>query len=95
VLGPAVFALLREEQRLTVVDVELALLALESGGSPAGLRRDLGRETRGPFVVAASDGAEEDADLAHGASLASGEDCAPSLPGRAEHAAHPGSSHES
>ncbi len=43
-------------------DVELALLALDRDGVvPVGLQLD--RETRGPFVVARSDGAVEDLDL--------------------------------
>jgi hypothetical protein len=52
---------LRKDDRAVGDDVELALAAL------AGLRLEtvslqLGRETRGPFVVAASDGAVEDLD---------------------------------
>jgi hypothetical protein len=65
VLGEAVLLLFREEERVAVEHVELALRALERLGGAAGLRSDLGRETRGPFVVPASDGAVEDADLAH------------------------------
>jgi len=70
VLGEAVLLLLREEERVAVEHVELALRALERLGEAPGLRGDLGRETRGPFVVPASDGAVEDADLVHIASLA-------------------------
>src|SRR5207248_10600715 len=68
-LGEAMLLLLREQKRLAVEHVELALRAGHCFSGPACLRSDLGRETRGPFVVPASDGAVEDADLAHGASL--------------------------
>src|SRR6266851_9599101 len=70
VLREAALALLREDQRVSVEHVELALRPFDGGRGTARLRGDLGRETRGPFVVPASDGAVEDADLAHGASLA-------------------------
>jgi hypothetical protein len=58
-LWPAADTLLGEDRLVGANDVELRLLA------PHGRRRDsrrleLGRETRGPFVVAVSDGAIED-----------------------------------
>jgi hypothetical protein len=63
-LGPASFALLREDERVVDEDVVLALLARRDlGGVPGPV--DLGSETRGPFVVAASDRAVEDADVRH------------------------------
>src|SRR5713226_5119256 len=65
VLREAALALLREDQRVAVQHVELALRPFDGGGGAARRRGDLGRETRGPFVVPASDGAVEDADLAH------------------------------
>jgi len=74
VLREAALALLREDQRVAVQHVELALRSFDGGRGTARLRGDLGRETRGPFVVPASDGAVEDADLAHTASLAAGAD---------------------
>jgi hypothetical protein len=73
VLREAALALLREDQRVAVQHVELTLRTFDGGGGAARLRGDLGRETRGPFVVPASDGAVEDADLAHGASLTAAE----------------------
>jgi hypothetical protein len=39
----------------------------------------LGHETRGPFVVAVSDGAVEDADVGHGASLLAAVEHAPGV----------------
>jgi hypothetical protein len=69
VLGEAALTLLREEEHVAAQHVELALLALDRLGAVARLGRDLGRETRGPFVVSVSDGAVEDADLAHTASV--------------------------
>ena len=53
--------LLREDDAAVGDDVELAVLALLVLGFEAGLPQ-LGRETRGPSVVAASDGAVEDLD---------------------------------
>jgi len=61
VLGEAALALLREEELAAADDVVLALLALEDDGVVA-VGDQLGRETRGPFVVAASDGAVVDLD---------------------------------
>jgi len=72
VLGEAPLLLLREEQLAVRDHVELALRALD--GRSLVLRRpvDLGRETRGPAVIAVSDGAVKDADLGHGRSLVGG-----------------------
>jgi hypothetical protein len=56
-----VFALLREHRLTVGDDVVLALRALASGGLEPMLLQ-LGRETRGPSVVAASDGAVENVD---------------------------------
>jgi hypothetical protein len=55
--------LLREEQALAREHVELALLALDGRRLDPRSVRDLGRETRGPPVVAVSDGAVVDLDL--------------------------------
>jgi hypothetical protein len=66
--GEASLGLLREHEVAVNDDVELALRALDDARvDAAGLER--GRETRGPAVVAASDGAVVDLD-AHGQSLA-------------------------
>jgi len=61
--------LLGEHQLVVDEDVELAVLALDHLGRGAGAVQ-LGHETRGPLVVALSDGAVEDADVRHGAMLA-------------------------
>jgi len=53
--------LLREDRPSVHDDVVLALFTLAGGGVDAVLAK-LGRETRGPTVVAASDGAVEDLD---------------------------------
>jgi len=53
--------LLREDERPVPQDVELARAAFPGGGVDSMLR-ELGRETRGPAVVAASDGAIQDLD---------------------------------
>jgi len=63
-LRKTALALLREDEPAVGEDVELAVRA------GLDLRRvvrpvELGRETRGPAVVAASDGAEEDAEIRH------------------------------
>jgi ribosomal protein S18 acetylase RimI-like enzyme len=58
--------LLREDDLAVAHDVELGLLALDRRGVDP-CRLQLGRETRGPCVVAVSDGAVEDLD--HEASL--------------------------
>jgi hypothetical protein len=65
VLGEAALLLLREDEPPVGDDVVLALLTLERLGVEA-LLLQLSRETRGSFVVAASDRAVEDLD-AHGA----------------------------
>ena len=60
--------LLLREQHLTIHEhVELALAALFDLGLVVGLVVQLGRETRGPLVVAVSDGAVLDQDLRHAA----------------------------
>ncbi len=68
VLGPASLLLLGEDELAVSDDVVLALGARDGGGVEAVVAQ-LGRETRGPFVVPASDGAVENLD-GHGASLA-------------------------
>ena len=58
------FALLREDNLAVGLHVELALLSLlHLGHVPEAVQ--LGHETRGPLVVAVSDGAVEDADVRH------------------------------
>lgn len=57
--------LLREDRLAVDDDVVLALLALAGGGVDTVLQQ-LGRETRGPPVIAASDGAVEDLDAHFG-----------------------------
>jgi hypothetical protein len=66
VLGKAAALLLREEELTVDKDVELALAALLDLGLVLRLRVQLGRETRGPLVVAVSDGAVLDQDFRHG-----------------------------
>jgi RNA polymerase sigma factor (sigma-70 family) len=73
----SVLPLLREDERAVAHDVELALRALADRRVEA-LGIQLGRETRGPPVVAASDRAVEDLD-AHGASVADGSAAAQAL----------------
>ena len=63
-LREATVTLLRERELAVDHDVELALLALGHLGDVPGAVQ-LGHETRGPFVVAVSDGAVEDADVRH------------------------------
>jgi len=63
VLGEAAFALLREHQPSVGEHVELALRAFGRLGLVLRLLVDLGRETRGPAVIAVSDGAVVDLDL--------------------------------
>ncbi len=58
-------ALLREDQLPIGEHVVLALAALFDLGLVLGLVVQLGRETRGPCVVAVSDGAVLDQDLRH------------------------------
>jgi hypothetical protein len=61
IVRPASFCLLREDEVAVGEDVVLGLLALtDRRVEPVGVQ--LGRETRGPFVIAASDGAVEDLD---------------------------------
>ncbi len=68
-LREAALLLLREHQLPVSEDVELALLPRLDLGLVLGLGVQLGRETRGPLVVAVSDGAVEDADRRHGDNL--------------------------
>ena len=61
-LGKAAHLLLGEDEAAVRDDVELALLPADCGRvDPPG--SELGRETRGPGVVAASDRAVEDLDV--------------------------------
>ncbi len=62
-LGESSLPLLREKQLPVCEHVELALLALDGRRLEARPLGDLGRETRGPAVVAVSDGAVVDLDL--------------------------------
>ena len=66
VLREPALPLFGEDQLTVGEDVVLALRALFDPGLVLGLRVQLGRETRGPFVVAVSDGAVEDSYLRHG-----------------------------
>jgi hypothetical protein len=70
VLGKASALLLREDELAVRDDVELALRALDDGGIEP-VRVQLGRETRGPDVIARSGGAVADLD-GHARSLAIG-----------------------
>ncbi len=63
------FLLLGEDQLAVGQDVVLALRALFDLGYVVGLVIQLGRETRGPYVVAVSDGAVLDQDLRHDENL--------------------------
>jgi hypothetical protein len=63
VLREAAFLLLRKDQLPVGDDVELALLSRHGLGVVSGALIQLGRETRGPAVIAVSDGAVEDLDL--------------------------------
>ena len=63
VLREAAFLLLRKDQLPVGDDVELALLPRHGLGVVSGALLQLGRETRGPAVIAVSDGAVEDLDL--------------------------------
>ena len=77
-LGEPTLPLFRECELVVDQDVELALLAfLHLGGVRCATQ--LGHETRGPFVVAVSDGAVEDADVGHGASLLAAIEHAPGV----------------
>jgi hypothetical protein len=62
ILGEAPALLLREEELSVLEDVELPPSAWCDRRDGARLRRDRGRETRGPCVVSASGGAVEDLD---------------------------------
>ncbi len=62
VLREAAFLLLREDQVPVGDDVELTLRARDGLGLVSGALVQLGRETRGPAVIAVSDGAVEDLD---------------------------------
>ena len=62
-LREAAFLLLREDQVPVGDDVELTLFARDGLGLVSGALVQLGRETRGPAVIAVSDGAVEDLDL--------------------------------
>jgi hypothetical protein len=70
VLGKAAFALLREEHCAVEDHVELRALSFCDLRFVPRARVDLGRETRGPAIVARSDGAVQDADVRHARSLA-------------------------
>ena len=61
-LREAAFLLLREDQLPVGDDIELALLTRDGVSVVSGARVQLGRETRGPAVIAVSDGAVEDLD---------------------------------
>jgi hypothetical protein len=63
VLGEPALPLLREDELAVRQHVVLALAALFDLGFVLGLVVQLGRETRGPCVVAVSGGAVEDLDL--------------------------------
>jgi hypothetical protein len=59
VARPAALRLLREDELSVGDDVELRLLSLADRGVDSAVVQ-LGRETRGPFVIAASDRAVQD-----------------------------------
>lgn len=65
--------LLREDHFTVDDDVVLALGALLGNGLVLRLGVQLGRETRGPLVIAVSDGAVKDADPRHGDKLPKGQ----------------------
>src|SRR5919202_3731805 len=64
-LGESPVALPREQELAVGDHVELALLALDGRRFVVRPSVDLGRETRGPAVIAVSDGAVEDLDARH------------------------------
>ena len=68
-LGEAPLLLLREDDGAVCEHVELALAALFDLGLVLRLGVQLGRETRGPRVVAVSDRAVLDQDARHGENL--------------------------
>jgi len=63
VLREAACFLLGEDEVAVGYDVELTLLTRDGLGLVSGAVVQLGRETRGPAVIAVSDGAVEDLDL--------------------------------
>ena len=65
-LGEAAGGLLREDELVLDDDVELTPPAPYRGCAVSVQSVDLGRETRGPCVVAASGRAVKDADVGHG-----------------------------
>ena len=67
--GKAALLLLREDELAVPEHVELALRPFLDLGLVLGLGVQLGRETRGPRVVAVSDGAVLDQDARHDANL--------------------------
>jgi hypothetical protein len=69
VLREPALLLLREDDLLAGQNVELPLAAGLDVGLVLRLGVQLGRETRGPFVVAVSDGAVEDPHAGHGENL--------------------------
>jgi hypothetical protein len=69
VLREAMLALLTEDQLPICRHVELAFLTFDDRGVVQGLLVELGRETRGPAVIAVSDGAVVDLDACHCISL--------------------------
>lgn len=69
-LRKAALLLLREDELLVTEHVELPLAAGLDLGLVLGLGIQLGRETRGPLVIAVSDRAVEDADPRHTVTLA-------------------------
>jgi hypothetical protein len=69
VVGEPPLLLLREDELPVREHVELAARASLDLGLVRGLGVQLGRETRGPFVVAVSDRAVEDPYLRHGENL--------------------------
>jgi hypothetical protein len=72
VLGEAALALLRKDQVPVCEHVELALRAFRGLGLVLRPLVDLGRETRGPAVIAVSDGAVVDLDARHARQLSDG-----------------------
>ena len=68
-LGEPALLLLREDEFVVSEHVELTLRTLLDLGLVLGLGVQLGRETRGPRVVAVSDGAVLDQDARHDANL--------------------------
>jgi hypothetical protein len=69
VLRKPAFLLLREDELTVREHVVLALRALFDLGLVLGLVVQLGRETRGPCVIAVSDGAVLDLNFRHATNL--------------------------